>query len=102
MVLSSSPARAAPAVTTRPRPTERTARARVRFFEESRPVQPLASVRRIALSCSKMALLSKPLGGRPAGLKASRSQDYYWPDHGAFTAGIPQNESYNSAATPAT
>src|SRR5579863_8641712 len=92
---SLSSARAVPAVTARPRLTERTARPRVR------PIKLLASILCIALSRPKIALSSKPLGQGGA-CKSSTLHGYYLPDQGAFAAGIPQKESYNSAATPAT
>src|SRR6202012_4851969 len=91
----------APAVTTRPIPkgTAARGRPRVKAFE-FRTIQPRASVSRIGflsiqIPASHRLGVQLPPRQPPTGVHKGC-------DQGAFAAGIPNRESYNRAATPAT
>src|SRR6202163_5085156 len=96
---SASWARAAPAVITRPTP--RAATASRSALDELCPIQPLALAWRIAIFLFFHGA-RRSEAQRYSGRQLSALEVRIGRDQGAFAAGTPREESYNSAATPAT
>src|ERR1700744_5631175 len=82
-----------------PKATAASGRPRVKALE-LRPIQPLASVSRIAFFLFKVPA-SRRMGAQLRSRQPPLRVDKGW-DQGAFAAGTPNKESYNRAATPAT